>query len=718
MEASSFEYSDRASRLTPPLGVQVPRARGAGRSGPRRRTGCLTCRARKVRCDEAKPGCANCERLRLRCVYKPPIAYNNSLSSSTRQSRNSTNGIPGVPQSGPSPALGAATAAATVAAAADVSQRSPDLNFFSTVLRSDDHHRPIPAIAAPMRPSSTDAEPHPPPFEGPFDMLGFMGGITSELEQKHIDLTSGLTRFTNSPSQTMPADLAVNGAGEGHFGNEHRSPFSADSSSSLVDGASIADISEANTRRSWSDPGNASYEDQLLQHFLTIDPPAVIFGPINMEWKYVRPSVMEHSREFSPLLNALYCYSDVHKAVTEGKKWRWAPTYYRVASSEIHACLLGEVSETNLTKIFAAVFFLMLSEVCSSSKCRGKKYSLEILLTPDQLFSSPNICAAGTSYLHSAYLILQRFNERTKKWTGLGRLLVSWVSLLDVKSLIAGRDGDLLTEMGNLPEDKPKSKPSESQSMSEPRTTQSEDRKEEELKDDVFRSPSYLVYQAIVGPAFDFFVQAQQVVRRIICIDLHHRSRGTLSDEFEVLQIAHKVGADLETLWHRRPPVIDVYGQPEALHDTLCAPVALEVCRTFRQYVANFLANFIYLHRVAFAIYPRTDRVNGAVDKIIQLATVESAGSLPGHLPVSFMWPIFIAGLEGSPDQRQWIVQEMQRMAAVRENEPTTSISRHPSADKVLLLLEEMTRRQDVSRSWADSRCVRRELFSNPFVII
>ena len=314
---------------------------------------------------------------------------------------------------------------------------------------------------------------------------------------------------------------------------------------------------------------------------------------------------------------------------------------------------------------------------------------------------------------------MQRFNDRTKEWTGLGRLLVSWVSLLDVKSLIAGRDGDLLTEMGNLPEDKSKRKPSESQTELEHRTTQSsEDRKEEELKDDLFRSPSYLVYQAIVGPAFDFFVQAQQVVRRIIHIDLHHRSRGTLSDEFEVLQIAHKVGADLETLWHRRPSVIDVYGQPEALHDTLCEPVALEVCRTFRQYVANFLANFIYLHRVAFAIYPRTDRVNGAVDKIIQLATVESAGFLPGHLPVSFMWPIFIAGLEGSQDQRQWIVQEMQRMAAARENEPTTSISRHPSADKVLLLLEEMTRRQDVSRSWADSRCVRRELFSNPFVII
>lgn len=299
-------------------------------------------------------------------------------------------------------------------------------------------------------------------------------------------------------------------------------------------------------------------------------------------------------------------------------------------------------------------------------------------------------------------------------------MLVSWISLLDVKSLIAGRDGDPLIELGNITENT-STKFSQALKAAPARDTAATDeRKEDDAIEDPFRSPSYLVYESIVGPAFRFFVQAQQVVRRIVCIDLHHRSRGTLSDEFEVLQIAHKVGADLETLWHRRPSVIDVYGNPEALTDTLCAPVALEVCRTFRQYVANFLANFIYLHRVAFAIYPRTDRVNGAVDQIIQLATVESAGAGPGQLPVSFMWPLFVAGLEGSHDQRQWIVQEMQRMAAAhaQDAEAPASIARHPAADKVLLLLEEMTRRQDASRTWADSRCVRRELFSDFFVMI
>lgn len=290
--------------------------------------------------------------------------------------------------------------------------------------------------------------------------------------------------------------------------------------------------------------------------------------------------------------------------------------------------------------------------------------------------------------------------------------MVSWISLLDVKALIAGRDGDPLVELGQLSDPGTGGLPST--------------RETKEIEPNDLSKPGYLIYEAIMGPVFRFFVQTQQVIRRIVYIDLHHRSRGTLSDEFEVLQIAHKVGADLETLWNRRPRVLDIYDQPEELFDTLNPPAAVEVCRTFRQYVANFLACFIYLHRVAFAIYPRTDRVHKAVDQIIQLARVETTPSQvrkeqgqeqeqeQRHLPMSFIWPLFVAGLEGSLEQRRWIVQEMQRMA---ESQPTQP-QRHPNATQALTLLDEMTRRQDVSRTGADSRCVRRELFADSFVMI
>lgn len=355
------------------------------------------------------------------------------------------------------------------------------------------------------------------------------------------------------------------------------------------------------------------------------------------------------------------------------------------------------------------------------------------------------------SFLHSAFLLLQRFHGQTKTWTGFNHLIISWVSLLDVKALIAGRDGDPLIELGSLTvenfnttssshprrKDGPKNAHNHHVPPSIDNTSpiNGGTTANEADDDDILLSkPAYLIHDAIVGPAFRFFFQAQQVIRRIVCIDLHHRSRGTVSDEFEVLQIAHQVGADLETLWNNRPRVLDVYDRPQDLCDTLRPSVAAEVCRTFRQYLANFLAIFIYLHRVAFAIYPRTDRVHRAVDQIIQLATVESTSRGSGdtfssttavtHLPISFIWPLFVAGLEGSLEQRAWIVLEMQRMATTSLDETgpgnggTPGTPRHPNANKALLLLEEMTRRQDTSRTWADSRCVRRELFTDFFVMI
>ncbi|KXT11948.1 hypothetical protein AC579_1004 [Pseudocercospora musae] len=36
------------------------------------RSGCITCRRRKVKCDEARPFCDNCTRLKRRCIYAPP----------------------------------------------------------------------------------------------------------------------------------------------------------------------------------------------------------------------------------------------------------------------------------------------------------------------------------------------------------------------------------------------------------------------------------------------------------------------------------------------------------------------------------------------------------------------------------------------------------------------------------------------------------------------
>jgi hypothetical protein len=55
-------------------GVQQHRYRGRVRSG------CLTCRSRKVKCDEMRPMCNNCMRLKRRCVYRPKKSQQRSVT--------------------------------------------------------------------------------------------------------------------------------------------------------------------------------------------------------------------------------------------------------------------------------------------------------------------------------------------------------------------------------------------------------------------------------------------------------------------------------------------------------------------------------------------------------------------------------------------------------------------------------------------------------------
>ncbi|KAF4630573.1 hypothetical protein G7Y89_g7562 [Cudoniella acicularis] len=65
--------------MAPGMGIKAP--------VPRTRTGCLTCRKRKVKCDEGKPICGRCHRLQRECVWSdelqiiPQRRYNEEPSS-------------------------------------------------------------------------------------------------------------------------------------------------------------------------------------------------------------------------------------------------------------------------------------------------------------------------------------------------------------------------------------------------------------------------------------------------------------------------------------------------------------------------------------------------------------------------------------------------------------------------------------------------------------
>ncbi|KAL2821506.1 hypothetical protein BJX63DRAFT_218194 [Aspergillus granulosus] len=676
-----------------------PKARGPGRSGPRRRTGCLTCRSRKVRCDEAKPNCAHCTRLRLQCVYRSVIISGDGVSEGPAQSRTRAR----------------SSTSSTTQDAEELESPRANVNgkentkYLHTLVRPDEqvgvglgagqfrHDLPPPPQQQHQQQHHTLSPGGPPAqeFSIPFDMLGFIGEITSDFQQKHQDLTN---RAAIAPSPRATAEIDG-----GIFQDERQMVWGPGGMGNM----GILPDTDAHPPQQYLSGGEV-WEEQLLEHFRKSKPPPTIFGPVCLEWEYVKDTILVQSGDCQLLLLAIYCYSDIHKAWVEGTQWKFGPTYHIKASEEIQTCLLGDMSEVLLKRIFASVLLLMLAE----------------LIAPDGWRPT-------TPFLHTSYLLLQRFHHRTDTWTGFAHLIASWVSLLDIKALVAGRDGDPLAELGTLT---PKLSSNSPSSLSSGQLKKVQGGSDQE-PDPLLTKPAFLITSSITLPAFTFFLRTQQLIRRIVIIDLHHRTRGTVSDEFEVLQIAHTVSADLESLWNTRPQILDVYSssgsEEHRLHEILAPKVAVSIVRAFRTYVANFLALFIYLHRVAFAIYPRTDRVYRAVDQIIWLAkeeasrpsTSDSTGDGDGAcVPVGFVWPLFIAALEGSIEQRGWIVGAMQKMAALTPPGLRTGMGtgdgRHPNAGKVLVLLEEMTRRQDASRTWADSKCVRQELFADFFVMI
>jgi hypothetical protein len=68
---SSSASSSRSGHLGS-IGPAVP---PRARLPPRSRTGCWTCRTRKVKCDEGRPICGQCTRLGHHCDYSPRLAF-------------------------------------------------------------------------------------------------------------------------------------------------------------------------------------------------------------------------------------------------------------------------------------------------------------------------------------------------------------------------------------------------------------------------------------------------------------------------------------------------------------------------------------------------------------------------------------------------------------------------------------------------------------------
>lgn len=269
----------------------------------------------------------------------------------------------------------------------------------------------------------------------------------------------------------------------------------------------------------------------------------------------------------------------------------------------------------------------------------------------------------------------------------MGQKMMIWLTLLDQKATFAGREGPVLEDF--------------------PEVTRRNEAEEQHPEEDGLdhsssaHSTTDLIFRTLNQVPFAFYLKTQQFSRRITLIDKWHRTRGSLDDELEVLQIGKLIEKDLERHWSQRPAVLDQCLEASQLLECFQGPLAKRFASVVRQYRAAYFTHIVYVHRVAFRAYPRQPKVDHAMDEVLNLAKVDA---VDGVLPSAWLWPLFMVGLEADLEDRTWIISEFKRMCSVNDVD-------HPGAARALQILETVTSRQDAGDTEVDSQAVRKELF-------
>lgn len=218
------------------------------------------------------------------------------------------------------------------------------------------------------------------------------------------------------------------------------------------------------------------------------------------------------------------------------------------------------------------------------------------------------------------------------------------------------------------------------------------------------------LHDALSGPAFAFFQKLQSFMGRISLIDQWHRSRGTVEDETEVMNIAARINRDLCRLYHQRPALMDFAVEGKIQEPYVSRTLASSLTRSLRTYLANYHASFIHLHRVAYRHLPRTQSVTKAMATIQQMARLMAGchDTAEESLPVNMLWPLLMWGCEeDSVEERAWIVSSIRKMGDIATNAGIT-------AD----VLEEVQRRQDAGKQRVDVRSVMQDIFKSSWAIV
>ncbi|OAA53363.1 hypothetical protein ISF_08844 [Cordyceps fumosorosea ARSEF 2679] len=441
-------------------------------------------------------------------------------------------------------------------------------------------------------------------------------------------------------------------------------------------GYNSIDIVTGSPRRDSRAQEEASHfqNDELMQFFiLSARPPILEDVEASKKWLVIRHAIISMARTSVMVRDAICAFSALLIAKKSNGISFYTDTHYQNALEAVAALdgvAMADYSHDR-AHVLVTLFFLCYIDIL------GVKME------------------AAHLNLKRAYVVFQR-GQKTS-FSAVERQLLLWIRLLDGRAVSAGGEGMFLADNeGILTQSSPSCN---EYAMASPEGSYAND--DESVEDALF--------QALYQPGLEFFQKVQGFSGQISKIDPWHRSRGTVEDEIEVVNIGVTIATGLRTLYSHRPGLMDlaVAGKLTAAH--LSENLASSITRTFRTYLSNFYACRVHLHRVAYKTLPLTEEAEDALRQIRTLAHQIVADLGHGdNLPVTMLWPLLMLGAEEADlDERVWIREQLSQMEKVAGN-----------ARLVSKVLEELQSRQDAAKARVDIRSVQQSVFNASFAIV
>lgn len=420
-------------------------------------------------------------------------------------------------------------------------------------------------------------------------------------------------------------------------------------------------------------------DHDLLNYFVhTVVPPILAEVETQKRWSTMRQMLISMSNASAMVRHAILAFSSLLYHRREASWLDGSSQHYEMALQDILSVgdLSSVVAHTGTREhLLATLFFLSY-----------------VGILEDRV-------AGVHEHLKRAYAIFQQGNKRGFRPVEIR--LLSWIRLLDARAVSAGGEGLFLSEKSEALIVHPSPASVEETGESEGGQPAFDEVRDWDIED--------VLFQVLYHPGIVFFQKVESFMGRISMIDPWHRSRGTVEDETEVMQIASRIMKDLGQLYSDRPTLMD-----HAVEGRLAAPIvtsslAIPITRAFRTYLSNYHASKIHLHRVAYKNLPLSRETSEALRQIRRLTKLLVTDLEPdAALPVSQLWPLLMLGSEEEDaSEREWIKEQILQMEKVATNARVTA-----------QVLEETQNRQDASKARVDIRSVMHAIFDSCFAIM